>query len=156
MVWPAAGVASAGDYEVRAKAYASDETVFDERTTVNVPAPVAAGSQPLLGQPLLLRRPNAPRTEFQPTADQRFNRREILRLEIAAAGAVDAPVIRLIDRQGNALGSPIPATVTERTGGRTIATTIVLSNVAPGDYVIAIASSEKADAKMYVAFRVVR
>jgi len=155
MVWPPSGVATAGEYEVRAKAHATDETVFDERTPVAVPAAVGAGKEPLLGQPLLSRRLNVPRSEFQPTADQRFNRREILRLEVPVAGALDAPVIRLVDRQGKPLGSPIPGTVTERSGGRVITTTIVLSNVAPGEYVLEIAASEKAETKVYVAFRVV-
>ncbi len=154
-VWPARDVAAPGDYDVRAKAYASDETVFDERTRVTVPASSAAANQPLLGRPLLLRRLNTPRSEFQPTADQRFNRRQILLLEIPVAGAVDAASVRLVDRQGKALGSAIPATVVERNGGRVIAATIVLANVAPGDYVIEIAVSEKADTKVYVAFRVV-
>jgi VWFA-related protein len=154
---PTSGLVGAGDYEVRAKAYGSDkETILDARTPVSVPAAAGAGAQLLLGRPLLLRRPNVPRSEFQPTADQRFNRREILRIEVPVTAGVDAPSLRLVDRKGQGLGSPIPATVTERDGGRIASGTIVLSNVAPGDYVIEIAASDKTpDGKVYVAFRVV-
>lgn len=153
--WPETGVARAGNYDVRAKAYAGDDTVFDQRMTVSVPATATAASQPLLGQPLLSRRPNTPRAEFQPTADQRFNRREILLIEVPVSGTVDAPTLRLLDRQGRALGSPIPTTVADRKGSRVITATIVLSNVAPGDYILEIAPSDKAETKMYLAFRVV-
>jgi VWFA-related protein len=157
VTFPTTGVLAAGDYEVRAKAYGADEeTVFEARTPIIVPAPVGSGNEVVLGRPLLSRRPNMPRSEFQPTADQRFTRREVLLIEVPVAGAVDAPSLHLVDRQGQALGAEIPATIAERNGDRIVTGTIVLSNVAPGDYVIEITASDKTpERKVYVAFRVV-
>jgi len=156
VVFPATGVLAAGNYDVRAKAYAADgETVFDERTPVTVPG-APSPSQSVPGRPLLSRRPNTPRGEFQPTADHRFSRREILMIEVPLAGTGDAPTLRLVDRQGRPLGTQLPVTIAERNGGRVATVTIALANVAPGDYVIEIAASDKTpDQKAYIAFRVV-
>jgi VWFA-related protein len=154
VAFPATGTLSAGGYEVLAKAYAADgETVFDERTAATVPG-APSSSESALGQPLLSRRPNTPRSEFQPTADVRFTRREILRVEVPVAGATDAPTLRLVDRGGHMLGQPIPVTIVERNGGRLATATIALANVAPGDYVMEMAVAAAPDKKLYVAFRV--
>ncbi len=152
---PAGASVPPGDYQVRAKAYGSDkETMFDARATVTVPAADASGQAPI-GQPVFARRPNMPRSEFRVTADQQFSRREIMRVEFAAGPTAAEPVVRLVDRFGHPLGSALPVAIGDREGTRIATVVIGLSNVAPGDYVLEIAPSDKAaDGKVYAAFRV--
>jgi hypothetical protein len=77
-------------------------------------------------------------------------------IEVPLAGTVEAPTLRLVDRQGRALGTPLPVTLAERNGDRIATATIALANLAPGDYVIEIAASDKTpEQTAYVAFRVV-
>ncbi len=152
---PADRALEPGAYDIRAKAVAvaDTETVFDERTAVTVPA--TTGSRPVFGNPLFSRRLNAPRTVFQPTADLRFSRREVLLVEVPLGAVGDPPTLRLVDRQGRALGSEMPTTVAERNGGRFVSAMMPITNLAPGEYVIEIAATDKSDRKSYVAFRVV-
>jgi VWFA-related protein len=151
---PGKGTLGPGQYDLRVKALsAQGDAVADERATVTVPATTLEKSA--FGEPLFSRRLNAPRTEFQPTADQRFSRREILLVEVPFAGSGEAPTLRLVDRQGRALGTELPTTVAERAGIRMVSAMIPLSNLVAGDYVIEIAATDKSDRKAYVAFRVV-
>ncbi len=152
--FPAESVLPAGEYEVRARATGTGaDATFDERTSSTVAAAAqAAGS---IGVARLLRRPNAPRSQFQPTADQRFTRREVLRIDVPFAGS-DQPALRLVDKQGKPLPLQIPVAVGEDNGQRVLTGAFALTNIAPGDYVFEITPPNGApQQQIYLAFRVI-
>ncbi|MGE5361716.1 MAG: VWA domain-containing protein [Bacteroidales bacterium] len=155
--YPSAGTMAPGDYTLRAKAFGGDqETVFEDRQTVTVPATAASGGDLAVGTPLLFRRPNMPRSVFEPTADQRYTRREILMVEVPLVGGAHEPSVRLIDRQGQPRDLGIEPVVAGRAGSVVISVTMPLSSVAPGDYVLEIVPVKALpEKKVYVGFRVV-
>jgi hypothetical protein len=156
--YPTSGGLPPGEYAVKGKAFASDgETVFEDRAIVVVPPAPSPAADMTTGTPLLFRRPNTPKSVFQPTADQRFRRREILMVEVPVVGRLEtAPVLRLIDRQGQARDAGLQPTTEQRDGIVIITVAIPLSSVAPGDYVLEFSTSaDAARPKVYVGFRVV-
>jgi len=155
--FPESGTLPPGDYQLRARAVGSDgQTVFEDRATVTVAAAASAGGEPTAGQALLYRKPTGPRTDFQPTADQRFTRRETLMVEVPLTAAADAPAIRIIDRLGLIRDAGIQPSMAERDGVPVMRGAFVLSNIAPGDYVLELTPFAKTpDRKVLVGFRIV-
>jgi len=101
---------------------------------------------------LFVRRGPATANKEAPTADLRFRRNEQLRLEIPAASG-DSPAARLLDRAGNPLNVPVAAARRDDPdGSRWLTAQLALAPLAPGDYVIEIASDQ---ARSIAAFRVV-
>jgi hypothetical protein len=72
--------------------------------TVRVPAAVDAWP---VGTPRLLRQRPGPNSPFTPTADPRYARTERLRVEVPAAGAIEAVAGELLDRTGALLKLPV-------------------------------------------------
>jgi VWFA-related protein len=126
---PSATVAP-GEYTVRVRSEGSSTS----GVTVKLPpAPDAGGA-------LFYRRGMATGNKDVPTADRRFRRNEQVRVEmpIAATGTASA---RLLDRTGKALAIPVTAAVREDAdGSRWQTAQLALAPLAPGDYVIELAS----------------
>jgi hypothetical protein len=122
-----------------------------------VPAAVSPGAgEAAAGTALLYRKLTGPRADFQPTADQRFTRRETLMVEVPLTSAADAPIIRIIDRRGLVREAGIQAAMADRDGVPVMRGTFVLSNIAPGDYVLElIPFATTPDKKVLVGFRIV-
>ena len=87
-----------------------------------------------------------------PTADLRFRRNEQIRVEIPTRRQRSVSA-RLLDRTGKPLAVPVAAALRDDAdGSRWRTAQLALAPLAPGDYVIEIASGEK---RMISAFRVV-
>jgi VWFA-related protein len=118
---------------------------FDGMRLTIPPPPDSTGA-------LFLRRGVATGNRDTPTADLRFRRSEQVRVEIPTSGP-DAATARLLDRAGKPLAVPVAAAVRDDPdGSRWQTAQLALAPLAPGDYVIEIASGEK---RSISAFRVV-
>ena len=114
------------------------------RVTIAAP-PEATGA-------LFVRRGPATGNKEAPTADVRFRRSEQLRVEIPAASG-DPPAARLLDRSGNPLNVPVAAARRDDPdGSQWVTAQLALAPLAPGDYVIEIATGDR---RSISAFRVV-
>jgi hypothetical protein len=138
---------AAGDYILRVGARAGPASIPSrEVLRFAIPeSPGAAGA-------LFIRRGPSTANKEVPTADLRFRRSESIRLEIpTTAGAAGAA--RLLDRTGKPLAVPVAAALRDDAdGSRWLTAQLALAPLAPGDYVIEIASGER---RMLSAFRIV-
>jgi hypothetical protein len=108
-------------------------------------SPGAAGA-------LFVRRGPSTANKETPTADLRFRRSESIRLEIPTTAA-EAGAARLLDRTGKPLAVPVATVVRDDPdGSRWITAQLALAPLAPGDYVIEIASGER---RLLSGFRIV-
>jgi VWFA-related protein len=139
---------TAGDYILRVGARAGPASIPSrEVLRFAIPeSPGAAGA-------LFVRRGPSTANKEVPTADLRFRRSEWIRLEIPTTGAA-AGAARLLDRTGKPLAVPVAAAVRDDAdGSRWLTAQLALAPLAPGDYVIELASGER---RMLSAFRVVQ
>ncbi|HXI27748.1 MAG TPA: VWA domain-containing protein, partial [Vicinamibacterales bacterium] len=136
-----------GEYVLRVGARAGPASI-PSRETARVtlpPAPQTTGA-------LFVRRGPTTGNRELPTADLRFRRSEQVRVEIPASDATEVSA-RLLDRTGKALNVPVTAAVrTDPDGSRWQTAQLALAPLAPGDYVIELASG---DSRSISAFRVV-
>jgi VWFA-related protein len=138
---------AAGEYVLRIGARAGPASIPARDTMkIEIPeAPAATGA-------IVLRRGQTTGNKEVPTADLRFRRSEQIRVEIPSASS-DAVTARLLDRTGKALAVPVTAAVRDDPdGSRWRTAQLALAPLAPGDYVIEIASGNQ---RMLSAFRVV-
>jgi VWFA-related protein len=113
----------------------------------------------LAPQPLFYRRGPSTANRQVPTADLRFTRADRAHLELPVGPEVKPGSGRMLDRTGQALG--VPVTMAERTddasGQHWITADVALSPLAPGDYAIEIAATDKGtESRVVAAIRVVR
>jgi hypothetical protein len=138
---------AAGEYVLRVGARAGPASIPSrEVLRFAIPeSPGAAGA-------LFIRRGPSTANKEVPTADLRFRRSESIRLEIpTTAGAAGAA--RLLDRTGKPLAVPVAAALRDDAdGSRWLTAQLALAPLAPGDYVIEIASGER---RMLSGFRIV-
>jgi VWFA-related protein len=156
---------AAGDFTVRVRAEGFGTGTV--RVTVP-PAPDAGGA-------IFVRRGPTTGNKDVPTADLRFRRNERLRVDLPF-GSPDAVGLaqgrpgadastgtaRILDRTGKALPIPLTATVRDdRDGSRWQSTELALAPLAPGDYLIELASGSGGaggaggEKRTLVAFRVI-
>jgi len=117
-----------------------------------VPLSLPAAPEPV-GSMLIRKGPFTGLKEV-PTADLRFRRSEQLRIEVPAVGAA-APAARMLDRTGKAING-LPLTANSRDdadGSRWFTVQVPLFPLAPGDYIVEIASG---DHKTLTPFRIVQ
>jgi VWFA-related protein len=138
-----------GEYVLRVGARASAGTAsIPSRETARLtipPAPESVGA-------IFVRRALATGNKDTPTADLRFRRNEQVRVEVPADSA-ESVSARLLDRTGKALAVPVTAGVRDDAdGSRWQTAQLALAPLAPGDYVIEIASGNR---KTMSAFRVI-
>lgn len=138
---------AAGDYILRVGARAGPASIPSrEVMRFAIPeSPGAAGA-------LFVRRGPSTANKETPTADLRFRRSESIRLEIPTTAA-EAGAARLLDRTGKPLAIPVATVVRDDPdGSRWITAQLALAPLAPGDYVIEIASGER---RLLSGFRIV-
>jgi hypothetical protein len=111
------------------------------------------GEPAVLGEPVLSRRNVAPNQRFTRTADPRFRKTEVFRIELPTT-ASESAAARLLDSKGGVL--PIPPTLTERADPsgafRWIAVDVPISPLAPALYALEVT---QADVSRITAFKVV-
>jgi hypothetical protein len=145
---PESGRLDVGDYAVRVnlRAASGDALPVSETTQVRMEAVSP------LGEALLWRSGPSTGREYRRTADQRFQRSERLRLELASTDPAPAHA-RLLDRTGAPL--PVPVTIARRPDPEAELTWIVadlsLAPLAPGDYAVEVVQG---DAWQVVGFRI--
>jgi VWFA-related protein len=133
-----------GDYVVRVRSQSPAGT-----ETVSMPVTLPAASQSS-GAVFIRRGPSTGNKEM-PTADLRFRRSERLRVEVPATA--DGAVARLLDRTGKSLAVPVAAaTRTDADGSRWATGELLLSPLAPADYVVEVTVG---GTRTMAAFRVV-
>ncbi|HJZ71259.1 MAG TPA: VWA domain-containing protein [Vicinamibacterales bacterium] len=135
-----------GDYVLRVGARAGAASIPRETARVTLlPSPEPTGA-------LFVRRGPTTGNRDLPTADLRFRRSEQLRVEIPSGGTAEVSA-RLLDRTGKALNIPVTAVARDDPdGARWQTAQVALAPLAPGDYVIEIASGER---RSISAFRVI-
>ena len=111
------------------------------------------GEPATLGEPVLSRRNVAPNQRFTRTADPRFRKTEVVRIEVPTT-ASESAAARLLDSKGGVL--PIPPTLTERADPsgafRWIAVDVPISPLAPALYALEV---RQGDVSRITAFKVV-
>jgi len=123
---------------VRAKPAGSGIPATD---TSRVEVPPAPGTTKLvMGQAAYSRRFGGPNSEELPTADRRFRRTERLVVQASASMAPDAVTAELLDRSGKPLPLPVTTSIVDRDFVRWARAELVLAPLAPGDYLLRIAS----------------
>jgi len=123
---------------VRAKPAGSGIPTTD---TARVTVPAAPGTAGLvMGQPAYARRLGGPNSEELPTADRRFRRTERLIVQASASMAPDAVTAELLDRSGKPLPLPVTASIVDKDFVRWARAELVLAPLAPGDYLLRLAS----------------
>jgi len=141
-----------GEYQVRVRARNESGSggALDEIM------PLSLASSPDATGALFLRRGPSTANKSIATADLRFRRNERLGLEIPAR-APGPPSVRLLDRTGRALAVPMNvAARDDGDGSKWHAGELVLAPLAPGDYVIEVATGSSGDqTHTLVPFRVV-
>lgn len=110
------------------------------------------------GAPLLLRASGPARAAMQPVAEASFRRTERLRVEWPVPREAGVVTARILDRRGQPLGQPLPATdAAGPAGERVVNVDLTLGSFAPGDYLIELATGAgEPAARQLVAFRVTR
>jgi VWFA-related protein len=146
---PESGTLPLGTYFVKVRFYPPNDgyAVVHDLPRVDL-VPDRAG----LGEPVFWRRGTTARDTYRRTADPRFRRTEMLRLELATDGG-EAVTAQVLDRIGQPL--PIPVQVGERAGdgGMTwVVADLQLAGLAPGDYTIAITQATRTQ---FAAFRLI-
>jgi len=141
---------AAGDYTIRVR---GDGTAGTGSVRIKLPASPDAG-----GAVFARRGPTTGNKEV-PTADLRFRRNERIRVALPTPG-VDTPAARLLDRTGKPLAIPLTPTVRDdAAGSRWQTLELALAPLAPGDYLIELASragGSGGETRTLVAFRVVQ
>ena len=138
---------AAGEYVLRVGARAGPSSIAS-REVLRFAIPEAPGS----AGALFIRRGPTTGNKEVPTADLRFRRSESVRLEIPTS-ADAAGTARLLDRTGKPLAVPVTAAIRDDPdGSRWQTAQLALAPLAPGDYVIEIATGER---RMLSAFRIV-
>ena len=136
-----------GNYDIRVRskgAGASASSTDSLRLTVS--------ASPNATSALFFRRSQSTGAEDVPTADLRFRRVDQMRLDVPTPSA-EAVSARLLDRSGKALPIPVAASVRDDgDGSRWRTARLALAPLAPGDYVIEVASGTDLT---LLAFRVV-
>jgi hypothetical protein len=139
---------SAGLYGVQLEFIAADGAPVGDFVRLTMPANATQ-----LGEAVLSRRISAPGTRYVRTADPRFRRNELVRLELPTTASIPASA-RLLDNKGGQL--PVPAQVSERedpSGAfRWIVVDIPMLPLAPAVYAVSVTQG---NASQVAAFRVV-
>jgi len=124
---------------VRAKPAGSGIPTTDS-SRVEVP-PAPGTTKLVMGQPAYARRLGGPNSEELPTADRRFRRTERLVVQASASMAPDAVTAELLDRSGKPLQVPVTASIVDKDFVRWARAEMALAPLAPGDYLLRIAST---------------
>ena len=118
--------------------------------TVRVPSVEPAG------RPLLLRRGPTTGLIYRPTAAPLFQRTERLRVDLPVAPGAAPPTAEVLDRMGKPIAVPVRTMVREENGMTWASAEVTLSPLAPGDYLIRLATNAGGKASsVLTSFRMV-
>jgi VWFA-related protein len=92
------------------------------------------------GHPLLLRRGPTTGLNYRPTATPLFHRTERLRLDLPVAPGAEPPTAEVLDRIGKPIAVPVRTVVREENGMTWASAEVTLAPLAPGDYLIRLAT----------------
>jgi VWFA-related protein len=107
----------------------------------------------VLGDPIVSRARPAARSPLRPAATLQFSRTERVHVEWPSFSAIDSREARLVDAKGQ--GLPVQVTLSDSTEPAGIAADVVLSPLAPGDYVIELSTTAgTTSTRHYVAVKV--
>ena len=123
-----------GRYIVRAALESADGAIGEQ---VPVIVPDVEG---LLGGVELFRKGGAAASPARPTADLRFRRSELVRVEVAVTPTTGPATARLLDRQGQPVTIPVTSGQIDEPGHQVVTAEYGLAPLAPGDYVIELAA----------------
>jgi hypothetical protein len=136
-----------GEYVLRVGARAGPASI-PARDTAHITIPDAPSS---VGA-LFVRRGQSTGNKDVPTADLRFRRNEQVRVEVPTSSS-DPITARLLDRTGKPLAVPVTAALRDDADGSKWRTAqLALAPLAPGDYVIELASGAQ---RMLSSFRLI-
>ena len=108
------------------------------------------------GRPLLLRRGPTTGLNYRPTAAPLFQRTERLRVDLPVAPGAAPPTAEVLDRMGKPIAVPVRTVVREENGMTWASAEVTLSPLAPGDYLIRLATSAGGKAySVLTSFRMV-
>jgi hypothetical protein len=108
------------------------------------------------GRPLLLRRGPTTGLIYRPTAAPLFQRTERLRVDLPVAPGAAPPTAEVLDRMGKPIAVPVRTVVREENGMTWASAEVTLSPLAPGDYLIRLATSAGGKASsVLTSFRMV-
>ena len=118
--------------------------------TVRVPSLVPGG------HPLLMRRGPTTGLNYRPTAAPLFQRTERLRVDLPVAPGAEPPKAEVLDRMGKPIAVPVRTAVREENGVTWASAEVSLAPLAPGDYLIRLATSAGGKAySVLTSFRMV-
>jgi VWFA-related protein len=145
-----------GAYTLRVRAKPAGSGIPTTDTSrVEVPPPPGT-TKLVMGQPAFARRLGGPNSDELPTADRRFRRTERMIGQVSASMAPDAVTAELLDRGGKALPLPVTASIVDKDFVRWARAELALAPLAPGDYLLRIAS-KRGDERVVTlaAFRII-
>ena len=99
------------------------------------------------GHPLLMRHGPTTGLRFRPTAAPLFRRTERLRVDLPVAPGAEPPAAAVLDRMGKPIAVPVRTVVREENGTTWASAEVTLAPLAPGDYLIRLAT--RAGGKAY-------
>ncbi len=153
---PAGGGVGPGEYDVRFTAKASGGSLGSTETLHVMVPKVAAGEEPLVGQPMVFRRGPFTGLAWVPAGDLRFRRQEHVKVETAVVGAAASATIRLLDRTGSALPLPVASSEHDEGGCRIVSGEVTLAPLSAGDYLLeTTVTSGATTCRALAAFRIV-
>jgi VWFA-related protein len=118
---------------------------------------VAGGPGDLVGAPIAFRGTPSAQSALSPVADLLFRRTERAHVEWPVSRALDRREARLLDRRGQPLPIAVNLTEREATAGPSVVADLVLSPLAPGDYVIELTAAAGSETvKRYLGLRIAR
>jgi len=108
------------------------------------------------GHPLLMRRGPTTGLNYRPTAAPLFQRTERLRVDLPVAPGAEPPKAEVLDRMGKPIAVPVRTAVREENGVTWASAEVSLAPLAPGDYLIRLATSAGGKAySVLTSFRMV-
>jgi hypothetical protein len=110
--------------------------VADGQTSVETRIDLEDTAANRLAPPIVLRGAGALRAPMQPVAELLFGRNERLRIQWLLPPDAPRPAAQVLDRRGQPLGTPLPATNGEAGGERVVMFDLTLGSLAPADYVV--------------------
>jgi VWFA-related protein len=108
------------------------------------------------GRPILLRRGPSTGVKYVPTATRAFQRTERLRVDLPVATGGEPPKADVLDRLGKPIAVPVRTALREENGVTWASAEVTLAPLAPGDYLVRLATSAAGEtSEVLTSFRMV-
>ncbi|MBI2834322.1 MAG: VWA domain-containing protein [Acidobacteria bacterium] len=135
------GGLSPGTYSVsaRIRSFVTGALPLSDAVSVTVPEPAPADV--MTGDVLWFRRGPSTGVSYMATADVRFRRNELIRVEVPVKPDADRLAMRLLDRQGGPMQVPLASSDRADETARWAVGNLSLAPLATGDYLVEITAS---------------